>query len=144
MQFKNPQKLPINDSLRDDMLFQISRSDPWYANIMNFMVVGYVPPGGDKRKLIYESRLYIWDDPYLFRVCSDRLLRRCVPTEEGIRIIERCHSSPYETHYGAFRTHAKIWQSGSFGQPCMKTRRTLSEDADHVRSMATSILTNNL
>jgi hypothetical protein len=27
----------------------------------------------------------------------------------------------------------------SFGQPCMKTRRTLSEDADCVRSMATSI-----
>jgi hypothetical protein len=28
MQFENPQELPINDSLRDDMLFQISRSDP--------------------------------------------------------------------------------------------------------------------
>jgi hypothetical protein len=55
MQFENPQELPINDSLRDDMLFQISRSDPWYADIVNFMVTGYVPLGGDKRKLIYES-----------------------------------------------------------------------------------------
>jgi hypothetical protein len=27
----------------------------------------------------------------------------------------------------------------SFGQPSMKTRRSLSEDADRVRSMATSI-----
>jgi hypothetical protein len=42
------------------------------------------------------------------------LLRRCVPTEEGIKIIERCHSSPYGGHYGAFRTHLKIWQSGFF------------------------------
>jgi hypothetical protein len=114
MQFENPQDLPINDSLRDDMLFQISRSDPWYADIVNFMVAGYVPPGGDKRKLIYESHLHIWDDPYLFRVCSDELLRRCVPAEEGIKIIKRCHSSPYGGHYGAFRTHVKIWQSGFF------------------------------
>jgi hypothetical protein len=28
MQFENPQELPINDSLRDDMLYQIIRSDP--------------------------------------------------------------------------------------------------------------------
>jgi hypothetical protein len=112
MQFENRQELPINDSLRDDMLFQISRSDLWYADIVNFMVAGYVPPGENKRKLIYESRLHIWDDSYLFRVCLDGLLRRCVPAEEGIKIIECCHSSPYGGHYGAFRTYAKIWQSG--------------------------------
>jgi hypothetical protein len=34
MQFENSQELPINDSLRDDMLFKIIRSDPWYANIV--------------------------------------------------------------------------------------------------------------
>jgi hypothetical protein len=28
MQFENPQELPINDLLRDDMLFKISRSNP--------------------------------------------------------------------------------------------------------------------
>jgi hypothetical protein len=108
MQFKNLQKLPINDSLRDDMLFKITKSDHWYTNIVNFMVAGYVPLGENKRKLIYESRLYIWDEPYLFRVCFDGLLRRCVQVEEGIKIIARCHSSPYGGHYGAFHTHSKI------------------------------------
>jgi len=52
MQFENPQELPIGDSLRDDMLYGINISDPWYANIVNFMVTGYVPLGGNKRKLI--------------------------------------------------------------------------------------------
>ena len=33
---------------------------------------------------------------------------------EATKIIERCHASPYGGHYGAFRTHAKIWQSGLF------------------------------
>ena len=88
MQFENPQELPINDPLRDDMLYKVSKSDPWYAYIVNFMVAGYVPLGKNKRKLIYESRLHIWDAPYLFRVCSDGLLTRCVPIEEGIKIIE--------------------------------------------------------
>ena len=108
MQFENPQKLSIDDSLRDDMLFKITKSDPWYADIINFMVAGYVPQGENNRKLIYESRLHIWDEPYLFRVCSDGLLRRCVPAEEGNKIIERCPSSPYGGHYGAFHTHLKI------------------------------------
>jgi hypothetical protein len=108
MQFENLQELPINDLLWDDMLYGINRSDPWYADTVNFMVSGYVPPGANKKKLVQESRTHIWDEPYLFRVCSDGLLRRCVPVEEGIKIIERCHSSPYGGHYGTFRTHAKI------------------------------------
>jgi hypothetical protein len=90
------------------MLYKVASVNPWYADIVNFMVAGYVPARENKRKLIQESRLHIWDEPYLFRVCTDGLLRRCVPTEEGIKIIERCHSSPYGGHYGAFRTQAKI------------------------------------
>ena len=69
------------------MLYGINKFHPWYEDIINSMVTGYVPPGGKKRKLIQESRSHIWDEPYLFRVCSDGLLRRCVPAEEGIKII---------------------------------------------------------
>ena len=59
MQFENSQELPINDSLWDDMLFKITKSNPWYTNIVNFMVAGYVPLGENKRKLIYKSHLHI-------------------------------------------------------------------------------------
>ena len=45
----NTQDPPINDFLRDDMLFKVIASHPWYANIMNFMVSGYVPQGRAKR-----------------------------------------------------------------------------------------------
>jgi hypothetical protein len=114
MYFEKPHELPINDAMRDDMLYRIARSDPWYVDIVNFMVAGYVRPGADKTKLIYENHHHLWDEPYLFRVCSDGLLKRCVPVEEGMKIIEKCHSSPYGGHYGAFRAHAKIWQSRFF------------------------------
>jgi hypothetical protein len=66
MQFENPQELPINDSLRDDMLYEINRSDPWYADIVNFMVLGYIPPEENKKRLVQESHVHIWDEPYLF------------------------------------------------------------------------------
>jgi hypothetical protein len=52
------------------------------------MVVGYVPLGENKRKLIYESHLHLWDEPYLYRVYSNGLLRRCVPAEEEPRSLK--------------------------------------------------------
>jgi hypothetical protein len=108
MHFTNMQELPINDFLRDDMLLKVTDVTPWYADIVNFMVAGYVQPGENKKKLVYESKCHLWDDPYLYRVCTDGLLRRCVPTAEGMRIIEKCHAAPYGGHYGVYRTQAKI------------------------------------
>jgi hypothetical protein len=135
--FEKPRQLPINDAMRDDMLYRIARSDPWYADIVNFMVAGYVQPGADKKKLIYESRHHLWDEPYLFRVCSDGLLGRWVPAEEGMKIIEKCHSSPYGGHYGAFRTHAKIWQSGFFWPTMYQDTKDSYEGATPVSSTKT-------
>jgi hypothetical protein len=109
MHITNLQDVSINDYLRDDMLLKVTDSNSWYANIVNYMVTGYVPPGADRKRLAHESRRHMWDDPYLYRVCSDGLLRRCVPISEGLKIIEKCHAGPYGGHYGVFQTHSKIW-----------------------------------
>jgi hypothetical protein len=106
--------LPINDFLRDNTLLRVHHKDFWYSNIVNFMASGYVPPGEDKRKMIYESRFHMWDEPFLFRICADGLLRRCVPSWEVNGMLERCHSSEYGGHYGAFLTNAKVWPCGFF------------------------------
>ena len=108
LQFHDNDNLPINDFLRDDTLLKVTHTNPWYANIVNFVVAGYVLPGENRKKLLYQSRTHLWDDPYLYQVCTDGLLRKYVPLEEATKIIERCHSVEYEGHYGAFRTHAKI------------------------------------
>ena len=108
LQYKETHESPINDYLRDDTLLKVTDSDPWYANIVNYKVAGYVAPWEDKRKLKHQRCFHLWDDPYLYRVCADGLLWRCVPMVEAKKIIERCHASPYGGHYGAFRTNAKI------------------------------------
>jgi hypothetical protein len=67
------------------------------------------------------------------------LLRRCVPAEEATKIIERCHSSPYGAHYGAFCTNAKIWKSRFFWPTMYKDTKTSYGGASHVRNMGISM-----
>jgi hypothetical protein len=109
LQFEESVELPINDYMRDETLLKVSTTDPWYENIINYIVVRYIPPGADKKKIIRYSRLHLSDDPYLYRVCADGLLRRCILAFETRKILEYFHSSPYGGHYGAFRTNAKVW-----------------------------------
>jgi hypothetical protein len=114
LQFEDLAVLPISDRMIDDMLLKVSTTDPWYTNTINYIMAGYIPPEEDKKKITRDSRLHLWDDPYLYRVCTDGLLRRCIPAFETWKILERCHSSPYGGHYGAFHTNAKVWQSGFY------------------------------
>ncbi|WP_284123622.1 hypothetical protein, partial [Klebsiella pneumoniae] len=58
---KVPSDLPIDDYLRDDTPHKVPTGNPWYADIVNFMVTGYVPPGENRKRLAYESRLHLWD-----------------------------------------------------------------------------------
>jgi hypothetical protein len=114
LQFEKSAELPINDYMMDDTLLKVSTTDPWYANIVNYIEAGYIPPGSDKKKIIRDSRLHLWDDPYLYWVCTDGLLSRCIAAFETWKILEHCHGSPYGGHYGAFRTNVKVCQSGFY------------------------------
>jgi hypothetical protein len=111
LQFEESTELPINDYMRDDTMLKVSTADPWHANIVNYIVAGYIPPGVDRKMIIRDSRLHLWDDPYLYLVCANGLLRRCILVCETWKILEHCHSSPYGGHCGAFHTNAKVWQS---------------------------------
>jgi hypothetical protein len=114
LQFEESAELPINDYMRDDTMLKVSTSDPWYANIINYIMAGYILAGAGKKKIIRDNRLHRWDDPYLYWVCADGLLRRCIPAFETWKILEHGLSSPYQGHYGAFHTKAKVWQRGFY------------------------------
>jgi hypothetical protein len=44
-----------------------------------------------QRKIISESKKYFWDGPYLFKIGNDGVMRRCVPREERLEILRKCH-----------------------------------------------------
>ena len=54
----------------NEQLFQLSVQVPWYVDIVNYFACGIMPLEFNyqlKRKLITNSRFYIWDDTLLFR-----------------------------------------------------------------------------
>jgi transposase InsO family protein len=67
-----------------------------------------------QRRIIFKSRKYFWDSPYLFKLGNDGVMRRCVPREERLEILRKCHSAEYGGHYSHFRTQAKVWSSGFY------------------------------
>jgi hypothetical protein len=52
-------ELSINDYMRDDTLLKVTTTGPWYANIVNYIVAGYIPSAADKKKIIRDSRLHL-------------------------------------------------------------------------------------
>ena len=46
------------------------------------------------RKRMHEARKFFWDEPYLFKICVDRIIRRCIPEVEIMSILQACHLLP--------------------------------------------------
>ncbi|GJX85750.1 reverse transcriptase domain-containing protein [Tanacetum coccineum] len=67
-----------------------------------------------KKKKIKDIRHYFWDDPYLFRICADQIIRRCVDGKEAMDILEACHHGPTGGHHGPNYTAKKVFDSGFF------------------------------
>ena len=60
----------------DEQLFQLSFQSLRYADIVNFLACGVMPPEfsyQQRKKLRTDSRFYIWDDPLLFKRGADMI-----------------------------------------------------------------------
>ena len=108
--------LPIGDTFPDDQLFALVHF-PWYADIVNYLVTGQMPPqwtSQQKRKFFVDIKKYYFDDPYLFKYCPDQLMRRCVSNDDQIGVLTFCHSEAYGGHFSARKTADKILQAGFY------------------------------
>ncbi|CAN6552168.1 unnamed protein product [Malus baccata var. baccata] len=69
--------VPIQDTFLDEQLLSIEVSEPWYADLVNYLVSKQVPSDLNKHqrdKLKHDARLYLWDDPYLWKYCPDQIV----------------------------------------------------------------------
>ncbi|KAM1695946.1 hypothetical protein ACFXTN_027529 [Malus domestica] len=92
---REEESLPISETFPDEQLLSIKVSTPWYADLVNFLVSKQVPNTLSKAqhdKLRKEARFYVWDDPYLWKICPDQIVRRCVIESEFHSILSFCHS----------------------------------------------------
>ncbi|XP_076917509.1 uncharacterized protein LOC143577608 [Bidens hawaiensis] len=67
-----------------------------------------------KMKFFRDVNRYVWDDPFLFKIGIDRILRRCVTKEEGWDILKHVHEGLTGGHHGAHATAQKVFDSGFY------------------------------
>nr|GEV81361.1 reverse transcriptase domain-containing protein [Tanacetum cinerariifolium] len=60
-----------------------------------------------KKKFFKDIKHYFWDDPYLFRICADQIIRQCMHGQEAYDILKACHEGPTMGHHGANFTAKK-------------------------------------
>ncbi|GKF02187.1 reverse transcriptase domain-containing protein [Tanacetum coccineum] len=102
---KNPhqgdlEKKEINKTFPLETLGMITfhgdSSTPWFADIANYHAGNFI------------------DDPYLFKICADQVIRRCVHGQEAVDILTACHNGPTGGHHGANYTAKKVFDSGFY------------------------------
>ncbi|RDX98280.1 gag-pol, partial [Mucuna pruriens] len=108
---KKDDPMPIGDEFPDEQLLHITISTPWFVDICNFVF----PPESSrlyKERLQNDAKYYMWDDPYLWRLCNDQVIRRCILDIEINSILQFCHVAPRGGHYGSTRTARKVLDCG--------------------------------
>nr|GEW93104.1 reverse transcriptase domain-containing protein [Tanacetum cinerariifolium] len=81
-----------------------------------------------KNKFFKDVKHYFLDDPFLFKVCADQVIQRCVHGQEAVDILKACHNGPTGGHHGPNYNAKRVFNS-SFYWP------TIYRDAhDLVRS----------
>ena len=61
-----------------------------------------------KKKFFSDVKHYYWEDPYLYKLCADQVIRRCVPETEFKSILYHCHDGGAGGHFSANRTATEV------------------------------------
>lgn len=95
----------VMEEFPDEKLLMIQERQ-WFADLANHKVIGWLPEDltwQQKKKFLRHSKFYVWDEPYLFKIGANNLLRRWVTKEEARNILWHCDNSPYGGHYNVQR-----------------------------------------
>nr|GEW99684.1 DNA-directed DNA polymerase [Tanacetum cinerariifolium] len=83
---------------------------PMVADFGNYHARNFVVKGmssQQKSKFFKDVKHYFWDDPFLFKICADQVIKRCVSGQEAIEILKACHYGPTGGHHGPNYTSKK-------------------------------------
>ncbi|KAM2555099.1 hypothetical protein TB2_019163 [Malus domestica] len=134
----NEESLPIAETFPNEQLLSIKLSEPWYADLVSFLVSKRIPITFTRHqcdKLRHDARFYVWDDPYLWKFCPDQIVRRCVHDSEFHYILSFCHTYACGGHFGTQRTAFKVLQCGFYWPSIFKDTRTFCLTCDKCQRM---------
>ncbi|XP_075504616.1 uncharacterized protein LOC142542054 [Primulina tabacum] len=111
---------------RHNKLFEV-RHCPWYVNFANFLVTGTPPQNlsfHQRKKFFSDMRYYFWEEPFLFKICADSMIRSCVAEEEFGQILNHCHDREVSGNFGPTRTASKVLECGFYWPTLFKDARS--------------------
>nr|GEX14135.1 reverse transcriptase domain-containing protein [Tanacetum cinerariifolium] len=94
--------------------FRGDSSTPWFVDFANYYAGNFVVKRmstQQKNKFFKDVKHYFRDDPFLFKICVDQVIRRCVHGQEAIDILKACHNRPTGRHHGPNYTAKKVFDS---------------------------------
>nr|GEW01987.1 reverse transcriptase domain-containing protein [Tanacetum cinerariifolium] len=117
-------KKGINETFHLETLNVVSfygdSSTLWFANFANYHAGNFIVKGmssQQKNKFFKDVKHYFWDDPFLFKICADQVIRQCVHGQEAIDILKACHNGPTRGQHGLnYTTKKKISQRDEMPQ----------------------------
>ena len=133
---------PILQSPNWDLPFEIMCDASDFAHIVNYLVTKSVLDYWNthqKKKFAYDVRHYFWEEPQLFHVGADQIIRRCVPEEEQEHILAMYHSSLCGGYFASRKTGAKVLQSGFYWRMMLDWPTLFSEGATKWLLLANSL-----
>nr|GEX03050.1 reverse transcriptase domain-containing protein [Tanacetum cinerariifolium] len=111
----------INESFPLETLnlvsFRGNSSTSWFADFTNYHAGNFIVKGmssKQKNKFFKDVKHYFWDDPFLFKICADQVIRRYVHGQEAIDILKACHYGPTGGHHSPNYTAKKVFDSGFY------------------------------
>nr|GEY37632.1 reverse transcriptase domain-containing protein [Tanacetum cinerariifolium] len=115
------EKKEINETFPSETLGMISfnsnSTTPWFVDILNYHARNFIVKGmssQQKKKCFKDVKHYFWDNPYLFKIYADQVIRRCVHGQEVVDILTAYHNRPTEGHHGANYTAKKVFDSSFY------------------------------
>nr|GEZ11412.1 reverse transcriptase domain-containing protein [Tanacetum cinerariifolium] len=87
-------------------------NSPWFTDFANYHAGNFVVKrmsSQQKNKFFKDVKHYFWDNPFLFKVCADQVIWRCVHGQKAIDILKACHNGPTEGHHGPNYTAKKVF-----------------------------------
>nr|GEU43555.1 retrovirus-related Pol polyprotein from transposon TNT 1-94 [Tanacetum cinerariifolium] len=84
----------------------------------------------DASDFAIDVKHYFWDDIFLFNICVDQVIRRCVHDQEAIDILKACHNRPTGGHHGPNYTAKKVFDSGFYWPTIYRNAHDLVKSCD--------------
>nr|GEZ68963.1 DNA-directed DNA polymerase [Tanacetum cinerariifolium] len=124
----------INENFLLETLGKISSgSTSWFADFTNFHAGNFIIKGilfQQKKKFFKDVKHYFWDDSYLFQICANQIIRRCVHGKEAHDILKTCHEGPTGGHHDANFIAKKVFDAGFFWPTIYRDAHNLVNSCD--------------